>query len=420
MGKVKFMEKNKIQSFREQLTRLLSKHCDVSTMRKIESILAVIRDSDKALMDQAKKGPDTEVAQDLVEESFIYQILAECENVLQPKEFISVITEIANLCVEHGEFTTAESLFGNAIEASKDGGRFINQEAEALQNRAGVMLRQARWDSAKADIKESKRLFSKTRNDIGLGKIENSLGIFMAQQGNTKESIVHFKRAASLFEKAKRVDYSSTAHMNLGIVATMRGKFDEALVAYKRALTEFESIGEVSRLAELHHNIGMLFLVRGETDSAVGQFDESLNYANQIHYEDIVGLASLGKATAYARKKDFVLAHLFGNKALSVFRRLNAHLSIADTYKVKGIIQRELKHYDAAELYFNTSINLNEGYGSPQNLAEAYVEVGILRKQVGDKAMAKQDFQKSMKYFKQVGAAHSVEQVKEHLNSLKN
>ena len=414
------MDNGKIQTFRDQLTRLLAKYCDEPTVQNIGSKLKLIRDSEEDLMAQARRDAEPEGGKDLVEEGLVYQIIAETQLLLPKKEFLGILTEISNLCVDFGQYSTAEALFSNAIEAANDGVRFFNQAAEALQKRADVLLRQASWERAKMDLRESRRLFTRTKNELGIGKIENSLGIFMAQQGNTKESVAHFKKAVSLFEKAKRTDLASTAYMNMGIVATIIGKYDEALASYKRALPEFERAGDVQSLAELHHNLGMLFLARAELDSALGQFDESLNYANQVHYDALIGMASLGKAAAYVQKKDFVLAHLFGNKALSIFRRLSAYLSIADSYKVKGIIQRELKHYDTAELYFQSSISLNKGYHNPLNLGEAYLEIGLLHKECGDKAKAKEVFQKSLKCFQQVGAKHNIVQVRALLGSLKS
>jgi tetratricopeptide (TPR) repeat protein len=379
-----------------------------------------IHDSDQDLLTRAKKEPEPESEHSIIEEGFFYQISVECQLLLPKKEYIVVLIEMANLCVDFGEYATAEALFTNAIDAAKEGTRFLNQAAEALQYRANILLRQARWDPAKSDLKESRQFFARAKNNVGVAKNENALGIFTAQQGNTKESVAHFKKAASLFEKAKMTDHASTAHMNLGIVSTMIGKFDEALAAYKRALPEFENAGDVRRLAELHHNVGMLFLARAEMDSAIGQFDESLNYSNQVQYEDLIGLASLGKATAYTQKKDFPLAHVFGNKAQTIFRRLNAHLSVADTYKVKGVIQREMEHFDAAELYLNTSISLNQRYNNPSNLGEAYVEMGRLRQKNGDNAKAKQAYQKSLKCFQKVGARHAVDEVKAQLHLLRN
>lgn len=79
-----------------------------------------------------------------------------------------------------------------------------------------------------------------------------------------------------------------------------------------------------------------------------------------------------------------------------------------------------MKHYDIAELYFHSSISLNQGYNNPLNLGEAYLEIGLLHKECGDKAKAKEVFQKSLKCFQQVGAKHNIEQVREQLGSLKS
>jgi hypothetical protein len=59
--------------------------------------------------------------------------------------------------------------FSNAVETAKDGVRYFNQAAEAIQKRADVLLRQARWDRAKTDLKESRRLFTRTESKIGKG-----------------------------------------------------------------------------------------------------------------------------------------------------------------------------------------------------------------------------------------------------------
>jgi hypothetical protein len=63
----------------------------------------------------------------------------------------------------------AEILFSNAIETAKDGVRYFDQAAEALQKRGDVLLRQARWERAKTDLEESRRLFTRTKNEMGNG-----------------------------------------------------------------------------------------------------------------------------------------------------------------------------------------------------------------------------------------------------------
>jgi len=389
-------------------------------LKRLSTKLNAIRDLEKGLANDAVKRDGVEAEQGLVEQNFLYQTIAECRSQLTVKNLTRLITEIATLCVDFGEYATAEALYSDALGIAGSERKNFNEAAEALQKRADVLLRQARWDAARRDLKEARHLFTRSKNEIGVGKTENSLGIFMAQQGKAREGVTHFKKAVSVFEKEKQSDLASTTNMNLGILATMMGNYDEALTAYERALPEFEREGDVLRLAELHHNLGMLFLARSEMVTAIEQFDESLVYAQQAHYEELIGLASLGKATAYAQGKDFALALLFDNRALSIFRQLNAHPSIADSYKVKGIIQRGLKQYAAAELYFHTSLNLNEGHNSPQNLGETYCELGVLYEEMGNATKARRMFQKSLQCFQQVGAKRDAERVKAMLNFQKN
>jgi tetratricopeptide (TPR) repeat protein len=409
-------KKNKI--FRERLTAVLTKYCSAAFLKSTRIKLDSIRAIEKKLADRARKRERIRVEQGVIEENFIYQIIAECRSQLTARNLLGLIIDVATLCVDFGEYATAESLYTEAVGTADREKHNSNWTAEALQKRADVFIRQARWDSAKKDLDKSRQLFIKGKNEVGIAKIENSFGIFMAQQGKAREGIIHFRKAASIFEEASKTDLASTTYMNLGILATITGNYDDALTAYERALPEFEHEGDILKLAELHHNLGMLFLARLESVSAIEHFDESLVYAHQAHYEELIGLASLGNATAYAREKDLALALWFDNKALSIFRKLNAQLSIADAYKVKGIIQRELKQYAAAELYFKTSINLNEGHKSPLNLAETHFELGLLYKETGDGAKAKRNFQQSLKYFQQVGAKKDIERAKDAMHTL--
>ena len=207
--------------------------------------------------------------------------------------------------------------------------------------------------------------------------------------------------------------------MNLGILAIMHGKYDEAFVNFQRALPEFEQQGDLARLAEIHHNIGMLSLAKEDYKSAMKEFDESLEYSAKAKYESLWGLSYLGKAALFTKTKDFPLASVLNYKALEIFRKLNDQLSVADCYKVKGTIQREMKKFDIADLYLRTSIRLNELYKSPLNLGETYFEYGLLQKEQGKIREAKSAFKESSKYFKQIDSSQNLLKTKEQLKHLK-
>jgi tetratricopeptide (TPR) repeat protein len=106
-------------------------------------------------------------------------------------------------------------------------------------------------------------------------------------------------------------------------------------------------------------------------------------------------------------------------KALEIFRKLNDQLSVADCYKVKGTIQREMKKFDIADLYLRTSIRLNELYKNPLNLGETYFEYALLQKEQGKIREAKSAFKESSKYFKQIDSTQNLLKTKEQLKHLK-
>ncbi len=54
----------------------------------------------------------------------------------------------------------------------------------------------------------------------------------------------------------------------------------------------------------------------------------------------------------------FPLANAFADKSMEVAHKINDKLTIAEVYKIKGIIQRTVKNFILAENYFETSLRL--------------------------------------------------------------
>jgi tetratricopeptide (TPR) repeat protein len=392
-------------SFAENLGHLLKRFCPEGLLKALGDALDHIKITERELTEKAKnKEAELLVERSIVDTANLEHIITECGQGLAPREFFELLFEIGCLCLRFGEFKTAKIVFTQVIGEAGSESRFGSVVGRAYCKRAEIRLRQAQWTTAQNDLKRGAQVFKKAKNVEGLAGVENSLGIFATELGNTKQAVTHFKKAQTGFDRSGDAERSSAALMNIGIVNTIAGKWDEALAHYQRILPQFEKLGKVSRLVELHHNLGMLFLAKGDSKAALSQFDESLNHARFIQYRAFVGLAYLGKATAYARLADHPLAMVFVDKSLTIFRELNDHLSIADTYRVKGIIHRELNHPQIAELYFKTSLRLNEEYNNPLNMGETYFELGKLYKHTQQNTKAAQTLKKAVGFFKKVGA----------------
>lgn len=74
---------------------------------------------------------------------------------------------------------------------------------------------------------------------------------------------------------------------------------------------------------------------------------------------------------------DFSLSNAFADKALEVAHKLNDKLTIAEVYRIKGVIQRSVQNYILAENYLQTSLRLNKEISNQLNQAETYQELGF-------------------------------------------
>lgn len=408
---------SKYIKFDEELNNLLTRYCSDSLVQRIQSDKKEIPRIEQK-MHQTSKGQDenTNGDADIVYGFHLDAIMTRCEDEISRPEYLELLTEIGSLCKRFGKFEKAKDIYTRVLFTLNGETRYEKQKGTALLKRTEIFIRQADWKSALDDLELSRQIFLEAKYDDGIGYVENSLGILYAEQGELKKAIGHWKKAHAIFENGND-EMTASVLMSLGIASNIAGDWDEALSYYQRALPKFEQIGAMSRLAELHHNLGMTFLSKEDVESAINQFNESLSYSNQQFYQSVMGLSYLGKAAAYVRKGDYSISMSFVQKALDIFRRLNDHLSVADTYKIKGVIHRETGNIEIAEVYLKTSVRLNELYRCSLGLAESLYELGILCKQRSDTETAKSIFQKSLQNFRKVGAHHNEQVVKEVLAS---
>ena len=211
---------------------------------------------------------------------------------------------------------------------------------------------------------------------------------------------------------------TGTVLMNLGIVHNIMGQYDVALAQYNRAKPHFEGTGDFNRLGELHHNVGMSYSLKSAFDEALREFDVSIDLSTTSKNMNLLGLATLGKANVLYQKKDFPMALKLIAQAMEWFKTSNDRLSMADTYKLRGAIHRELGKLHYAELFLRTSLRINLELGNRLNIAETYFEIGVLEVRRHRDKEARNALEMALQYFKKVGAVRAVVKVENVANML--
>jgi tetratricopeptide (TPR) repeat protein len=96
---------------------------------------------------------------------------------------------------------------------------------------------------------------------------------------------------------------------------------------------------------------------------------------------------------------------------MEIAHKVNDKLSIAEVYKVKGIISRNRKQYEVSENSLLTSYRINKELGNQLNLAETAQELGILYKLKRDAEKSDQYFTEALSYFRKINAVTDIQEV---------
>jgi len=349
---------------------------------------------------------------------FLEALLTAGKQHLGPFEYREFLLGVSKILKAHGEFYRAESTLSNLL-ALCDTGDHSDFVAEALLQRGEILLRQGRWHESHADLQKSREIFRNQNDVVAVARIENILGTGYAEQGLLVEATAHFSKALESAELGDQRLLSATISMNIGIVQNIIGNPDEALKHLFRALSLIEVAGDATKTAEVLHNIGMTHLAKADFEEAYLSFDKSLDYSTKLQNPGLMGLAKLGKSNVYFRSEEFRLSLELVNQALRHFEATSDVLSVADSYKVKGMILRELGEYDLARTFFESSIRINEEHGCYLNLGETFLELGLMEKNCEhDSRKAGETLHSALRYFGKVGAAAEIARTTSELHSL--
>ncbi len=345
------------------------------------------------------------------------RLITLCHSRLPIEDVCEVLLGIGDVFKAHGEMNRAEEMYTLALTKGEESGK-KGYVAEAYMRRGEVYSRKADWRQSNADLSRSRSIFSALRHHDALGRVENILGTNYAEQGKITQAAGFFARALTLFEKTRQTQMAGVALMNLGIICNIVGDFDSALTHYRRAQSCLEEVGDLNRLAELHHNMGMSYMSKHLLTEAVREFDRSHSLSATTRNIPLMALAGLAKANVYYLLHDLPVALQLVNQSIEQFTQTHDRLSLADAYKVKGMIHRDMRSFDAAESYLQTSLRINVELNNQVNTGETYFELGLLAITRKSQAAALKAFQQAKATFKKVGALENVRKAQNQIAAL--
>jgi tetratricopeptide (TPR) repeat protein len=334
---------------------------------------------------------------------------------LDTAKIVDMLFTLSKTAISQGEFTIANDLCTHLLSLTKGEPQYKNIRSNALLLIGEINSRQAYWAQSFDYLKKAKAEFIRQNDLIGLANCENLLGTIYGELGEVKKAEKYFQSAFYYLDEKRDKVTIAGIETNLGIINNISGKLDIAFSFFKRSLLRFELLGDFRRVAELRHNLGMNYTKKQNFNKAINEFDRSINLSLKYRYLPTLAISLLSKSYICVEQNEYDLATAYANKGMEISHRINDKLSIADIYKINGIIRRKQKNYFEAENYFLSSLRINKDLNNKLNFAETSFELGLLYKDMNNSKEANVHFNNAKTYYKSIGADEEVVRINSYL-----
>ena len=398
--------KNKIlNNLKELLNSYLTESFAKDFMKVLDEDISLISGNNKNFTNLGKEQIEYEMQEGFTYRISVDKIITLCSKLLSEEKYFSLLLDMSQLMLFAGEVSysleIAESLLGK-VDAS---GRHKSLRAEANLMISKVYWSQAYWDDCNYFINEAMKIFESIENEDGIARCENMLGTLYGEKGEFDKAKIHLEKALKVLKGYESNSTPAMIQTNLGVINTINGNYEKAVWNYKNASERFEELKDNRRLARVYHNLGMLFCQMEKYDDALDEFNKCITTSKEMNYLSNCAVAYIGKAHIYTKQNNSALADAYTDKAMEIAHKINDTLSIADIYKIKGMIQNDMENYKLSEEMFENSIRLNKDFESKLNEAESSIELGKLLEKTERGAEAKSYLVVANNFFEKVNGS---------------
>ncbi len=406
---------NSKYTFETELEELLKKYLGVDCFNKINLSSYPAKEAADGISAKINAFYEDQLKinmSDCSERMKIDRTITYSQKKLEPEKFQNFLLELGKICLSGGKLDIAAEIFKKVKTSSNKSGI----KAESLLGLADVYNRRANWSKSLSNIAEAESLYKKTKDNLGVAKCENLIGITFSEMGDVETAKEHFHNSLTLIDPEKDMEMAAHLETNLGILDNVLGNSVESLIHFNKALGIYNKLQNRKNAADVTHNIGMVYLDSEEYELAVAAFDDGINTAKEGGFIPILCLLYHAKSRALVGMNALYYAAEFADKALEISHAIDDKLALADIYKVKGIIERQLKNFKVAEEYLLNSLRINNILGNEMNIAETSLELAILYEHINNSNSRKFYLKSSLDYYKEINASTKIKKIEELLN----
>ena len=277
--------------------------------------------------------------------------------------------------------------------------------AAEAHGRLGNYQDAARWaDSARTLARNHGEAHAELR-------ARNYQGAIALRHGDVADAEAHFSAGLEMARTLRDHTAEARGLNNLGILANIRGDTEAALANYRLALVAYQQVGHVRGIAETYHNVGISLRDQGNARAALGAAEEAVRLATLVGDEQLVALASTGRAELHLALGDPALAAAELTRAAERYQRIGFKAGLPEVWRVQGAVARATGRLDEAVRLLEDAAALATELGSTDTLADIQRDLSVTLAARGDQAGAAAARGRAAVLYRQIGASRAAEQL---------
>ena len=324
----------------------------------------------------------------------------------------ALLYDIAKNAINFGEFAKAKEALYIVLKLVKRKDKELT--ANVLKNIGNVEFYTNNFQSAKRIFKRSLEIFTEINHLEGIISVTNHIGAMLVETGKFYNGEIQFIKARKMAQEQKNDSLIAIANMNLGNVYIIRGLYDDALKCYESALA-INGTADENLLVKIYINLAITYKFTQDYKQALDFLKKALEIAQRSNSKYMKALIYLTKAEIACMQGDFSVSTALVTSAFTIFTETGDRLSIADAYRILGMINRQQKVYDVALSYFENSRRI---CANPFYLAETLIEMVRLYQDMGEKSLAKKTFNLAISNLNKVGADVKITKIRKSFPEL--
>lgn len=341
--------------------------------------------------------------------------LTYAKSYLPKNKFIILLSNIGDFYLKKGKNIAAEDIFNQSIKDIHNSKELLPYKANAFLSLAVIYSDIAKWKISINYLNKSLSIFKKLNDIIGVAKCENLFGTIYGEMGNLLKAKNYFEESLKKLVDYDDYEIAGKIEINLGIINLIQGDLVRASSYLKKSLALYSKLKDVRRIAQIRMNLGILAIKRKDYSKGLKEIDKALKISQENELENIECLCLCNKANALIKNDNVYEAESILPLIKNFCLKLSDKLSLAEYYRLQGLVFMHYENYQTSEQYLLTSIRLNKEFENSLNAAETNIDLAILYEKMNNKKESFSLFREAFYFFKSINASVELNLLLKHM-----